>query len=115
VQDSASQFVHMTWLFTTRPELLSAGTAIELPLALPRGVDRWIYDVIGAEPLGTPLGELDAVRVKPRRESRPGTDLTAEFWVAPTLQYLPVRILIRQDAETYVDLLLERLPQQALR
>jgi hypothetical protein len=35
------------------------------------------------------------------------------MWVAPSLQYLPVRIVIRQDAETFVDLLLERLPQQA--
>jgi len=26
-----------------------------------------------------------------------------------------VRILIRQDAQTFVDLLLERLPQQAVR
>ena len=33
--------------------------------------------------------------------------------MAPTLQYLPVRIVIRQDAETYVDLLVDRLPQQA--
>jgi hypothetical protein len=35
------------------------------------------------------------------------------MWVAPSLQYLPVRLLIRQDAETYIDLLIERLPEQA--
>ena len=35
------------------------------------------------------------------------------MWVAPSLQYLPVRLLIRQDAQTYIDLLIERLPQQA--
>ena len=62
-----------------------------------------------------PVGEVAAVRVRPRREPRPGGDLTAEIWVAPTLQNLPVRILIRQDAQTFVDLLLERLPQQAVR
>jgi hypothetical protein len=33
--------------------------------------------------------------------------------VAPGLQYLPVRILVRQNAETYIDLQLERLPEQA--
>ena len=49
----------------------------------------------------------------PRREARSGSDLTAEFWAAPSLQYLPVRIVIRQDAETYIDLLIDRLPQQA--
>jgi hypothetical protein len=35
------------------------------------------------------------------------------MWFAPSLQYLPVRILIRQDAQTYVDLLIDRLPEQA--
>ena len=38
----------------------------------------------------------------------------AEAWFAPSLQYLPVRLLIRQDEATYIDLMLERLPQQAL-
>jgi len=115
VQDSASQFVQMTWLFTTRAGLLAAGERVEIPLALPRSVDLWIYDVVGAETLYTPMGEVATIHVKPRREARPGGDLTAEFWVAPTLQYLPVRIVIRQDADTWVDLMIQRLPRQAAR
>ncbi len=115
VQDSASQFVQLTWLFTTQPQLLQVGTRIELPLALPRVVEPWVYDVLAAETLDTPAGAVAALHVKPRREARAGGDLTAEFWVAPSLQYLPVRIVIRQDAETYLDLLIERLPEQAER
>jgi hypothetical protein len=34
------------------------------------------------------------------------------MWLAPTLQYLPVRIRIEQDAETYVDLRIETAPLQ---
>jgi outer membrane biosynthesis protein TonB len=113
VQDSASQFVQLTWLFTTQPELLQPGVSIEIPLALPRRLQTWIYDVMGPETLSTPAGEVPALRVKPRREPSRGSGLAAEVWVAPSLQYLPVRILIRQDAETYLDLLVERLPQQA--
>lgn len=114
VQDTASQFVQLTWLFTTRPALLEPGRTVELPLALPRYVDVWTYDVLARETLWTPFGAVDTVHVKPRREPRPGVDLTAEMWVAPTLQYLPVRILIRQDAENYVDLLVRELPLQAV-
>jgi hypothetical protein len=113
VQDSASQFVQMTWLFTTRPGLLQTGQSVDLPLALPRRVEAWTYDIQQVETLYTPAGAVEAVHVKPRRPGRKG-DLTAEFWVAPSLQYLPVRFLIRQDAETYIDLLVERLPPQAL-
>jgi len=112
VQDSASQFVQMTWLFTTRPELLERGRTVEMPLALPRRVEPWVYEVLETETLHTPAGPVQAVHVKPRREGK-ANELTAEMWVAPSLQYLPVRLLIRQDAQTFIDLLIERLPQQA--
>ena len=113
VQDSASQFVQMTWLFTTQPDWLLAGRTIDMPLALPRRLQVWQYDVLQTETLQTPAGPVQAVHVKPRPDGRTGNDLAAEFWVAPSLQYLPVRIVIRQDANTFVDLLIDRLPQQA--
>jgi hypothetical protein len=113
VQDSASQFVQLTWLFTTQPQLLQPGQVIAFPLALPRQLDVWTYDVLATEPVDTPAGPVNAVHVKPRREAKAGGDLTAEVWFAPSLQYLPVRLLIRQDADTYMELSLERLPQQA--
>jgi Protein of unknown function (DUF3108) len=114
VQDTASQFVQLTWLFTTQPELLRAGNTITLPLALPRRLGRWVYDVLGQERLATPVGELDTFHLKPRLgERRPGNELSAEVWFAPTLQYLPVRIRIQQDADTFIDLLLDGAPLQA--
>ena len=69
VQDTASQFVQLTWLFTTQPELLRVGRAIEVPLALPRA----------CRPLGLRRGgrgdawrrrsgALDTFHLKPRRE-----------------------------------------------
>jgi hypothetical protein len=112
VQDSASQFVQMTWLFTTQPQLLTPGTRIDFPLALPRHVQVWTFAMLASEPVPTPAGPLPVVHVKPQREAKAG-DLTAEFWVAPNLQNLPVRILIRQDAETYIDLQIDKLPEQA--
>ena len=112
VQDTASQFVQMTWLFTTQPDRLRSGQSVDLMLALPRRVEPWTYDVLGRETLNTPAGPIEAVHVRPRRPARTG-DLTAEMWTAPSLQYLPVRIVIRQDADTWVDLLIDRLPMQA--
>jgi hypothetical protein len=113
LQDTASQFVQLSWLFTLQPELLRAGRTVEMPLALPRSVDRWVYDVLEEEEVYTPFGAVPAVHIKPRRTSRPGGDLSAEMWFAPQLRYLPVRIRIRQDAETYIDLVLSRRPEMA--
>ncbi len=114
VQDTASQFVQMTWLFTTRPELLRVGNSISLPLALPRRMDRWTYEVLAEQRLATPVGEIDTFHLKPRRaDDRPRGELSAEVWFAPSLQYLPVRIRIQQDAETFIDLMMDAAPLQA--
>jgi hypothetical protein len=113
VQDSASQFVQMSYLFSRQPALLQPGRTFELALGLPRRQSLWIYDVREAETIYTPFGELDAVRLQPRREARKGDDLTAEVWFAPSLRYLPVRIRIRQDEDTYLDLMIARKPQLA--
>lgn len=112
VQDTASQFVQLTWLFTTQPQLLRVGQALEFPLALPRRIDRWHYDVVAEETLYTRMGALNAFHVKPRRESMRQGELSAELWFAPTLQYLPVRILIRHEGDTHVDLMLDAPPLQ---
>jgi hypothetical protein len=113
VQDAASQFVQMTWWFTLHPELLSPGGAVTVPLALPRHVDDWVYDVVGPETLYTPFGAVEAVHLAPRRVARAGGDLTAEIWFAPTLAYLPARIRIRQDADTFIDMVIEHKPALA--
>jgi hypothetical protein len=110
VQDTASQFIHMAYRFATEPGLSDPGRVLELPLALPRRIDTWTYDVVGAAALATPFGTLTAVHVRPRPLSDRRDVLTAEAWFAPGLRWLPVRILIRQDAETHVDLLIARLP-----
>ena len=111
-QDEASQFVQLTWLFTSRPERLAVGQAIEVPLIVSRTLERWTYDVVAEELLQFPFGAVPSFHVKPRREAK-GGDLSAEIWFAPTLQYLPVRILIRQGVDSWIDLTLERPPLQA--
>jgi Protein of unknown function (DUF3108) len=112
VQDEASQFVQLTWLFTTQPERLKVGQSIEMPLAISRKVERWTYDIVAEETLRFPFGAVATFHIKPRREAQ-GGDLTPEIWIAPTLQYLPVRILIRDGKSHWIDLSLEKPPLQA--
>ena len=111
VQDEASQFVQLTWLFTTQPSLLQVGRSIEVPLMINRRLDRWVYDVIEQETLRLSFGEVATFHVKPRRV-RPGA-LAVEMWFAPTLQYLPVRIMVRQNESNHMDLTLKTPPLQA--
>ena len=113
VQDEASQFVQLTWLFTTQPERLKVGQSIDMPLAISRKLERWTYDIVAEETLRFPFGAVATFHIKPRREAQ-GGDLTPEIWIAPTLQYLPVRILIRDGKRHWIDLSLEKPPLQAV-
>ena len=113
VQDSASQFVQLTYLFTRQPRLLATGQSIELWLALPRRVLPWVYEVVAPETLYTAFGPVETFHVRPAPGTPRGTDLLAEAWFAPGLANLPVRIRIEQAQEVYIDLMLERRPELA--
>ena len=113
VQDAASQFIQLAALFATHPELLQQGGTIEVLLALRNRVGAWVYDVLGQEDVWTPIGQLATHHLKPRGVVSGGNELSAEIWFAPQLRYLPVRIRIRQDADTYIDLVLARRPEIA--
>jgi len=114
VQDTASQFIQMTYVFSTQPERLRVGGAVAFPLALPRTMDSYVYEVIEAQNLQTPFGSLASFHLKPRpRPTRRPNELAVELWIAPELRYLPVRIRIEQDAATFIDLMISGKPEMA--
>jgi outer membrane biosynthesis protein TonB len=113
MQDASSQFVQLSYLFAMNPALLAPGRSVSFPVALPRRLDTWTYDVVGEEMLSTPIGELRTFHLRPRRESPRQGELVAQAWYAPSLQYLPVRILIHQDADSFIDMQLDGAPMQA--
>ena len=113
VQDTASQFVEMGHRFATDPAALKPGSEIRLWLARPGGVDEWTYDVVGEDTLQLPrLGAVPAYHLKPRPLDKPRGPIQAEIWIAPTVQYLPVRIRLTQGPDTYMDLMVETIEQQ---
>jgi hypothetical protein len=111
VQDTASQFIQFTWLFGSQPEQLRVGNSFELPLALPRSMNRWTYDVSRQETIGTPFGELATFHLAPRRTARRPGEWLVEMWFAPELRYLPVKVRIEQDAGSWLDLLIAKKPE----
>lgn len=113
VQDTVSQFVQLAWMFDSQPGRLRVGEVVELPLAMPRRVSVWVYDVVEEETLYTPFGEVQAFHLKPRREPRAGGDMVVDIWIAPQLRHLPVRFRIRPDPEAHLDLMLDSRPELA--
>jgi hypothetical protein len=113
VQDAASQFVELTHQFATGRAALVTGGTVGFWLARPGGVDPWTFDILEEITLETPrLGPVQAFHLKPRPRPSPRGPIVAEIWVAPGLQYLPVRIRISVGDSNYLDLVVERIEQR---
>ena len=112
VQDTASQFVELSHQFANGLLPLAKGTAVSFSMARPGGVDAWVYDVTERVMLDTPgFGQVEAFHLVPRPPAQPRGNITAEMWFAPSLQYLPVKIRIKQGSDIHMDLVVERIDQ----
>lgn len=113
VQDTASQFVDLSYRFASGLDPLEVGRSVSFWMARPGGVDLWTYDIVGRDVLQTPaLGPIEAFHLKPRMIANPRGNITAEMWFAPSLQYLPVRIKVNMGDSAYVDLIVDQIEQR---
>lgn len=112
MQDGASLFIQLTYLFTMKPEMLRPGKTVSLNLALLKRVEKIAFDVMSEQILSTPLGDIPTYHVKPRKMSAEGGVLPMEIWFAPSLQYLPIRVLVRMDDKNHMDWQMDRAPEQ---
>lgn len=116
-QDAASQFVQLTWLFLTGRQRPLPDWRVDLPLALPRNVHQWVYRIRDLETVETPMGAIPAWHLDTAMDDTRG-DMQVEQWLAPSLQFMPVRIRIWQNRAggdpTHLDLVLRRPPLQAM-
>ena len=113
VQDTASQFVELGHRFSTGRAMLKQGETITVWLARPGGLDEWVYDIGPPETIYLPtMGAVEAHHLKPRPLVTARGTITAEMWIAPGLQHLPVRIKITLNKEAHLDLLVQKIEQR---
>lgn len=112
VQDAASHYIQLAYQFILNPTQLKVGSTVELPVAHTKRQEPVIYDILAEETLDTPLGKIDTFKLKPRKLTGQKDDILAEIWIAPGLQYLPIRMLVRQGEQNFLDMQMDRRPQQ---
>ena len=113
VQDPASFMIQLAYQFTLRPDLLKPGSSFALNVVTLRKLEQLTFDVVGNDVVRTPIGDVPTVHVRPRKTVTDGGALPADVWFAPGLQYLPVRIDIKMSDDVYMDMQMNRAPQQA--
>ncbi len=116
VQDTVSQFVELTQRFVSGRASLEAGSLIQIPLARPGGFNDWTYDVLPYPKLPTRISgdyaEIDAYHLKPRPVPNARGPITMDFWLAPSLQFFPVKVKITLSPQAFVELDLIKIEQR---
>ena len=101
-QDRLSLFIQLGALLAADPGRFVPGTQITLTTVSARSADRWTFSVEGPQTLDLPIGPTPTLKLQ--RLPRKDYDQKAELWVAPSLNYLPVRIRLTQANGDFADL-----------
>lgn len=101
MQDRLSVVVQLAVLIGGEPARFPPGTQIAIPTASTREAETWIFSVEGEEDLDLPGGTMRGLKLqrKPRKEF----DQKVELWLAPRMDYAPVRLRLTNPNGDTVD------------
>ena len=100
-QDRLSLFLQIGALMAADPKRMAAGNSFTLQTVSTREAEPWIITADGEESLKLPGGEVIAYKFS--RAPRRPFDTRLELWIAPSMNYLPVRIRVTQSNGDFVD------------
>lgn len=110
VQDSLSQFWNMQRLFQRGVWQPTVGSSYTVWLMRPEGLFQWAYQIAGQERMSVAgKGEVNTFLIKPAALGKGKT--SAQMWLSPELDYLPVRIRLTMENGAYVVLQLQGVPE----
>lgn len=101
MQDRLSVVLQLAALVAGRPDRHVAGTTITIPTAGTGDAEDWVFSVEGEEDLRLPGGPVRALKLLrlPRKEY----DQKVELWLAPGMDYAPVRLRLTNPNGDAVD------------
>lgn len=97
IQDRMSVFFQVAGMLAAAPQRYPQGSKIELPTASTSRVTPWVFTVRGVETLQLPAGTMRALKLEHHSDSADADGIQSAIWLAPQLQYLPVRIRLLED------------------
>jgi hypothetical protein len=100
-QDRLSVLMQLAALVGGAPANFPAGTAIAIQTADTRGAEPWTFTVEGEEELALPGGTRRTLKLlrMPRKEY----DYKLELWLAPGMDYAPVRLRLTYPNGDWLD------------
>lgn len=102
-QDKLSALLQLSAMVAGDPDRYPAGSTISFQAADAHRAEVWGFKLGSTEPLDLPGGLLAAIKLT--KEPTVEFDQRIEVWLAPTLQYLPVRLRITEANGAFADLM----------
>lgn len=112
-QDQLSMMLQLSGIVGGNPAQAQAQRSIQLQVASTDEADLWVFSVEGVQTIVLPAGTTTALHLvrAPRKEF----DRRVELWLAPSLDYMPVRLKQTEQNGDTLDLLLRspsvRMPE----
>jgi hypothetical protein len=112
-QDRVSISWQLVALARANKDKFKAGSEWDFFVVGPRDADPWTFRVIGREKVtaGAAIGTVDTVHVL--REPPPGSkDQTLDIWLAPSLEWYPVKLRFVDNDRDFVEQTLEKVTKR---
>lgn len=100
-QDNLSAWVQLASTLAGAQGRVPNGTKLTFLSVGPRSAETWTFTVGSLEKLELPGGEISAIHLQ--RTSSNEYDGRADLWLAPTMDYMPVRILVTWGEDHFAD------------
>lgn len=110
-QDRASVTWQLVAVARAAGDKFKPGSTWPFFVAGPRDADPWTFRVIRREKVRTGLGELDTVHVM-REPSDANRGQTLDIWLAPSLEWYPVKLKFVDNDRDYVEQTLEKITRR---
>jgi len=110
-QDRNSVIWQLAGVARGMPAKFKTGFTWKVVVAGQRDADEWTFKVVGQDKIRTPLGELNSLHVQrvPVPDSK---DQHLDIWLAPTLEWYPVRVRYSEDNGDYIEQTLQQLDRK---
>ncbi len=93
------------------PKKFVAGSAWQYFVAGQRNADSWTFKVGKSEKIATPMGPVNAVRVV-RLLPPNSQDQQLDIWLAPSLEWYPVKLRFTEPDGNYIEQTLARIEKK---
>lgn len=111
-QDRNSAIWQLIAVARGTPSKFRPGSSWTFFVAGQRDADEWIFKVVSQEKIRTPLGDLNTLHVQktPPPDSQ---EQRLDIWLAPSLEWYPVRLRFSDDNGDFIEQTLQRLDKKA--